>query len=343
MMVVLGLLVILFVTLPVSGTSALAAPPITKVLKRRHDLRKDPPNRAEIAELRRLVQQDQNKKSLKTGEFKDMPVKYHEIRNLNTDTWYKDLQIEVKNIGSKPIYFMLAYLEFPDHKPGGRDTGLSLTFGDLKNWDIGTIADPHDLHIDPGQTYVFTIPEENRKWLQKQNEKVPQELKKLDFHIDIISFGDRTGFEIGRPLDLRQTKQPEARGNKKHHATNLSVSAVDPVPQDGCGSCSRLTTQPANTCFDLAANNWCAPKPLRKVDSSRPCGFARVIFIGCYSGEAEDCPADVIYIPDFCPGYVPTPTPTPTPEESPTPTPSPTPTCDPATKPNEYCHCEPWP
>jgi len=49
MLVVAGLLIFLFATLPASGTNALAAPPITKVLKRRHDQRKEPPNRAEIA------------------------------------------------------------------------------------------------------------------------------------------------------------------------------------------------------------------------------------------------------------------------------------------------------
>jgi len=256
---VVGLLIFLFATLPTSGTDASAAPPITKVLKRSYDRRKEPPNAAELAELRRQAQSDQEKRTIKTREFKDMPLKFQAIRNVDSETWYKDLQIEVKNIGTKPIYFMLAYLEFPDHKSAGRDTGLSLTFGDLKNWDIGVLADPQDPHLDPGQTYVFTIPEETRKWLQKQHERVPQELKKLDFHIDIISFGDRTGFEIGHSLDLRNAKQPET-AYKKHHG-NLRVRSP---PQDGCGSCVRYTTQPANTCFNFDANEWCMQKPYSK-------------------------------------------------------------------------------
>lgn len=188
-----------------SGTTAAPQAPIVRQILRRKDVRTLPASANEIAELRRKAQ-DQEKRTLKTREFQDMPLKYHAIRNVESDTWYKDLQIEVKNIGTKPVYFILSYLEFPDHKSGGRNTGVSLTFGDLKKWDIGDLADPQDQHLEPGQTYVFTIPEKTRAWLGRQHERVPQEFKKLDFHIDIISFGDRTGFETGHPLDLRKTK-----------------------------------------------------------------------------------------------------------------------------------------
>lgn len=209
---VIGLVVIVGAKVD-SGTTAAPPAPITRQIMRRKERSKLPASAAEIAELRRKAQ-DQEKRNLKTREFKDMPLKYHVIRNVDSETWYKNLQIEVKNVGTKPIYFMLAYLEFPDHKPGGRNTGVSLTFGALKNWDIGDFADPQDPHLDPGETYVFTIPEESRKWLGKQHERVPQEFKKLDFHIDIISFGDRTGFEIGRPLDVRKTKPPDETRSK---------------------------------------------------------------------------------------------------------------------------------
>src|SRR5438132_8912655 len=179
--VVVGLLIFLFATLPTSGSNASAAPPIIKVLKRRHDRRREPPNAAEVAELRRQVQSDQEKRILKTREFKDMPLKVHAIRNLQSDTWHKDLEIEVKNIGTKPIYSILAYVEFPDHKSGGRDTGIVLRFGERKYIDVSVIGDPQDPHLDPGQNYVFTIPEEVRKGLAIQHERASEEFKKFDF------------------------------------------------------------------------------------------------------------------------------------------------------------------
>jgi hypothetical protein len=203
--VLMSLMVMIAVTINTGSTAAKS--PIKERILRTRDKTKLPLTPNEMAALKRKAKgQEEDKRTLKTQEFKEMPLKYHAIRNLDSDSWYKDLQIEVKNVGTKPIYFILAYLEFPDHKSRGRDTGLDLTFGELKYVDIAVIADPKDVHLDPGETYVFTIPEENRKWLAKNHENVPQEFKKLDFHIDIISFGDRTGFEIGRQLDLRNIK-----------------------------------------------------------------------------------------------------------------------------------------
>ncbi len=292
------------------------------------------PTTQELESSRQQAGSKEEKRKLTMRDFKDMPVKFHAIRNVDSETWYKDLQIEVKNIGAKPIYFMLAYLDFPDHKnPEGRDTGIFLTFGDQKYWDIGVFADPQDLHLDPGQNYVFTIPEKMAKGLAISHGRVPQEYKKLDFHIDIISFGDRTGFEIGHPLDLRNTKQPDGAGSKKHHGKNLSARSP---PQDGCGPCGRYTTQPAQTCFDLSINEWCAPAPLIQVNQSQPCRLYRTTYYDCDGDGFEECPRDDIYDSADCPGYVPTPTPTPTP----IPGPSPEPSCDLAERPNPTnCAC----
>ena len=204
---VTGLIAIMGATVN-RGTIAAPPEPITRQIMRRKDRTKLPASAAEIAELRRKGQ-DQEKRNLRIQDFKEMPLKIHAIRNVDSETWYKDLQIEVKNTGTKPIYFMLAYLEFPDHKPGGRDTGFALSYGELKYVDISVLADSQDLHLDPGQTYVFTIPEKAQKGLGRQHERSPGEFKKLDFHISIVSFGDRTGFEAGGdPVDLRKTKQP---------------------------------------------------------------------------------------------------------------------------------------
>ena len=49
-----------------------------------------------------------------------MPLTIVKVRNLQSDTWYNDLGIEVKNVSSKPIYFILAYLIFPDDKRHGK-------------------------------------------------------------------------------------------------------------------------------------------------------------------------------------------------------------------------------
>lgn len=126
-----------------------------------------------------------------------MPLKILAIRNVESETWYKDLQIEVKNIGTKPIYGILAYLEFPDHKPFNRDIGLVLFYGDPEYWDIAVLADLQDLHLDPGQTYAFTIPAKDARTLGRKHERAPQEFKRLDFHFGVIASATAPDFRPG--------------------------------------------------------------------------------------------------------------------------------------------------
>jgi hypothetical protein len=59
------------------------------------------------------------------------------------------------------------------------------------------IGDPQDPHLNPGDTYVFTIPENLKKGLKVHHEKSPEAFKRLELHFGVISFGDGTGFEVG--------------------------------------------------------------------------------------------------------------------------------------------------
>src|SRR2546428_396315 len=95
--VVFGMIVFLGAT---ARPGATAPPdPITRQIMRRKDKSKLPASAAEIAELRRKGQ-DQEKRNLRIQDFKEMPLKIHAIRNVDSETWYKELQIEVKNTGT---------------------------------------------------------------------------------------------------------------------------------------------------------------------------------------------------------------------------------------------------
>jgi hypothetical protein len=66
------------------GRTAAAAPVTVRVL-RRGDRKQVKPNADEIA-----AAQDRSKeRKLKVREFKDMPVTVKEVRNLQSETWYK--------------------------------------------------------------------------------------------------------------------------------------------------------------------------------------------------------------------------------------------------------------
>ena len=152
----------------------------------------------------RSFQDASEKRTFKTREFKDMPLVIREVRNLQSDTWYEDLEIEIKNTSTKPIYFLFAYLQFPDDPaPGDGVSGITLEFGKRANIHASRIAGFEDPHADPGQTIILTIREQYRRGLQFKQKKTPENMKKFELHFGVISFGDGTGFEVERFRDYR--------------------------------------------------------------------------------------------------------------------------------------------
>jgi ABC-type multidrug transport system fused ATPase/permease subunit len=134
-------------------------------------------------------------------EFKDMPVIVREARNYKSETWHKDLEIEVKNVSTKPIYYMLVHLMFPDDSArSGVKVGIRLVFGKEENSDFDRDPGPDDPHLSPGEVFIFTIPSDESKWLEARQRKYPEVHNHIVFRFDVISFGDGTGFigESGR-------------------------------------------------------------------------------------------------------------------------------------------------
>jgi hypothetical protein len=145
----------------------------------------------------------QNRK-LKKKEFVDMPVRVREVKNLQSETWPNDLEIEVENVSSKPIYFINASLIFPDDPAPNGSSGIILKYGNPENMDIARIAKAEDQHFDPGKKIVLVISEIYKKGLLAKQKIHPENFEKLEFSFDIISFGDGTGFEGSQFLDLRK-------------------------------------------------------------------------------------------------------------------------------------------
>lgn len=215
---------ICFVTLT-RGRSVAAAPIRVRVLRRK-DRKQDKPTAAEVS-----LNQTEDERKLKVKEFKDMPLAIKEVRNLQSATWYKDLEIEVKNISSKPIYSVLAYLKFPDvNADPHRVSGITMEFGLDKYIDIRVIGNPADPRVNPGETCVLRIDEQYWAGLRWKQEHAPERVKKFELKFGVISFGDQTGFAAESPRDYKEDKS-----RSLHHSKTLR-----PPPQNGCGSCGRL-------------------------------------------------------------------------------------------------------
>src|SRR5437764_10501428 len=73
-----------------------------------------------------LTQSPKEERKLNVHTFNRMPLKVKEVRNLQKEEdWFRDLEIEVKNISDKPIYFIYLIIKFPDIEAtlGGKADG----------------------------------------------------------------------------------------------------------------------------------------------------------------------------------------------------------------------------
>jgi hypothetical protein len=122
------------------------------------------------------------------------PEKALEIEN---DNWLADMEIEVKNTGAKPIYFLSIFLDFvDDNENWGNKTGYQFTYGRGKLLEIDQRATPEDVPLPPGETHVFKLHEDYVKgwnWYRTQVMPTPQP-KKVRFFFSTLSFGDGTGY-----------------------------------------------------------------------------------------------------------------------------------------------------
>ena len=142
--------------------------------------------------------------------YKDLPVAVQEVKNLKADeaTWLRDLQVVVKNVSDKPIYFIAMNVEFPDMTPpgGGSSVGFCLFYGRPELGDIKVPAGPADVPIQPGATHTFTIPSVRAKSYESMKKRKGIVVtKRVLFSFAAISFGDQTGLSDGLSglLDFR--------------------------------------------------------------------------------------------------------------------------------------------
>ena len=165
-----------------------------------------------------------------------MPVIVSEVRNLQSETWHKDLEIEVKNVSDKRIYFIWASLVFPDEKVRSGESGIALTFGASESIEIERLSEPDDTHLDPGESYIFTIPESLQKGLGAKQRKIPDEMLNLVVRFETISFGDGTGFEVGQPRDLKWKAFKRPKREPTFEKLIWRSSTINSTPaQSDCG------------------------------------------------------------------------------------------------------------
>ena len=124
------------------------------------------------------------------------------FRDLENEKWVRDLEMEIKNTGDKPIYF-IQFALLPDFgkAPGDRSLGLTIQYGrdELAPFETATAE---DVPVKPGETGLMRVREmevQGWDWIKKK-EHWPEQWsrpKKVSLYFQELHFGDGTGFLNG--------------------------------------------------------------------------------------------------------------------------------------------------
>ena len=142
------------------------------------------------------------------GIPKHLPLKF-EIKNLNSDRWVYDLEIDVTNTSTKPIYYLDFFITMPGYKSKmtGNKLGFWFSYGRIELVDFAAPLLPDDIPIAPGEKHTFKIRESLAKgWEEQSKNEGRPEPKVLSLQFQGLNFGDGTGFvtTAGEPVNIHR-------------------------------------------------------------------------------------------------------------------------------------------
>jgi len=298
--------------------------------------------------------------------------------DMANDRWHRDLELEVKNTGDKPIYYMYFILEMPEINPGGATLSFTLQYGKRSLFGIFKgRAEAEDIPLNPKDTLFLRLDDgQVQGWeIAKARDKWPQP-KRIVIECQELNFGDGTGFLHATPWPVPKNKPPsqavhssltlisDIRSN--HHRTSKNPILESSLNGGESAILWPTTFRSENLTSTLTSvatastisTELCCPNDCRFVsvyraqfcyycsgDLPHADGMACLYdFDGiCATVQLKSVVCSdgnsCTYEDSYPCGSGPIGA-TPTPSPTPTPTPTPEPTCNPATKPNNTnCVC----
>jgi hypothetical protein len=147
------------------------------------------------------------------------------FKDAKNKNWARELEIEVKNIGSKPIYFINVAIVMPEIVINGGKLILGASYGRTKLKFPETPVEDSDVPLLPGESVTLKIPEGQVKAFEgfRDEDKRWDDPKRIEIEVQVINFGDGT-FMFGREGILR-------------HATPQKQSLNTQSPKGESGGC----------------------------------------------------------------------------------------------------------
>lgn len=151
------------------------------------------------------------------------------FKNHKNKKWLRELEIEVKNTGSKPIYYLYVLVTLPDVVVQGDQYGMQVAYGRPALMKLANPIRSDDVPILPGESVVLKVSEKLVRGYEITRDKENRDdAKKVEFKLQFINFGDGTGLittqGVPFPIQPKQSlNEVRPQGQPDHSPpTNLS-------------------------------------------------------------------------------------------------------------------------
>jgi hypothetical protein len=146
-----------------------------------------------------------------------LPIEIVAVRNLRKkEHWFRDLEVEIKNVSTEPIYGVYFLLLLPDDKgPSGLPVGFYVEYGRSEMLNPREHASAGDKPIGPGEVVILRADKRVSRGYEQRltKENVPEQ---ASFNVRMIfraiNFGDGSGFINGGvpyPGDPQSVSRPQ--------------------------------------------------------------------------------------------------------------------------------------
>lgn len=223
--------------------------------------------------------------------------KERRFRDLENQNWVRDLELEVRNVGEKPIYFLFFYVVvpdavLPDAKISGKGQALSIVYGRTELADLNNEPTADDVPINPGETKVLMIEDAGLKSWDDQitRRMLPARVRGARLIFQNLSFGDGTGFVGTSGVPWSKGGKEPSGGARLRSMDRYGGASAARVTGDGISNiedkrkprCAGIF-QPASF-FSLKAIGSLAPRSLRSTSAEVECNC---INDSCWHGTSR--------------------------------------------------------
>jgi len=159
-----------------------------------------------VAEARKTSSSSQDKRVFENKIPAQVPIKIkikkekvESFEDLKNEKWLSACELELTNQSDKPIYFIeIMMVSDVNVKESDMPYVFPIYYGRPELGDIVSKATSADIPIKPGDTYILKMgPVDGWEKIVREG-RVPQ-ARKLTAKLQIISFGDGTGYFANEP------------------------------------------------------------------------------------------------------------------------------------------------